>query len=58
VWTGGGGGGVLSLTSAHVSPAPIAALLRREITPGGKRARIAALLTARGYTSNGAPRRS
>jgi hypothetical protein len=54
--SGGGGsvstarGGGLGVTSTKVSPAQIAALLRREITPVGKGARIATLLRAHGFT--------
>lgn len=42
-------GGVLGSTATSIGPGQIAALLRSELTPSGKTARIAALLKAGGY---------
>ena len=44
------GGGVLGSTAQHVSAEEIQVLLRTELTPNGKGAKIAALLKAGGWT--------
>lgn len=45
-----GSGAVLGTTEASVSPARIAALLRQDLSPAGRAARIATLLKASGFT--------
>jgi Trypsin len=47
---GGAGGGVLGYTNTNIGSAQIAALLGQELTPAGKKARVATLLKASGFT--------